>query len=71
MSEPKKKRLWQTNRQTQEFPWLHLQLVETSFRSSRRQAGRARAASAAVSHLLSPWIALHESHLFFSLLLFL
>ena len=60
LSQRRKDFVWQTNRQTQEFPWLHLQLVKTSFsRSSRRQAGGARAASTAVSHLLSPWNSLH------------
>uniref|UniRef100_A0A8C9QKI4 Uncharacterized protein n=1 Tax=Spermophilus dauricus TaxID=99837 RepID=A0A8C9QKI4_SPEDA len=70
VSELKKKTLSQTNQQTQEFPGLHQQLVQTS---SARSTHRWESCSwfCRCSHLFSPWISLNESHLFFSLLLFI
>ena len=66
----KKKRLCLANQQTQEFPRFRLQLVKTSSACRSRRQGSA-SCLCRCSHLLRPWIAFNESHLFFSLLLFL
>lgn len=70
MCEPKKKRLFGKQSQTQEFPRGHPRLLETSAARRSRRQGSSRCLGRG-SHLFSPWISLNESHLFFSLLLFL
>lgn len=72
MSHPKKKKdfVWQTNPQTQEFSRLHLQLVKRSSACSSRRPGRS-GCLCLCDRLSGPRISLNESHLFFSLLLFL
>lgn len=70
MCEPKKKRLFGKQSQTQEFPRGHPRLLETSAARRSRRQGSSRCLGRG-SHLFSPWISLNESHLFLSLLLFL